>query len=240
MNSLQTLNLRLEYEYLIAFAIRILGAKMAARRKSSIVPRKQPRQSRSQSLVDAILQAAIRVLTREGARRFTTIRVAEEAGISIGSLYQYFPNKEAILFKLQTDEWSATGQSLGAILADATVPPPERLRKLVKVFFQSECEEASFRVALADAAPLYRDAPESKSHSSEHAKRFLKFVAEALPHADDRQRAFCADLIKTMISAIGEKISEQDRTAGNVEQFADAVGDMLCAHLRKLNGPSRR
>jgi AcrR family transcriptional regulator len=213
---------------------------MAPHRKSSIVPRKKPRQSRSQTLVDAILQAAIRVLTREGARRFTTIRVAEESGISIGSLYQYFPNKEAILFKLQTDEWSATGQSLEAIMADTAMPPPERLKRLVKVFFQSECEEAAFRVALADAAPMYRDAPESKTHSSEHAKRFLKFVTEALPHADNQQRAFCADLIKTMISAIGEKISEQERTAGNVEQVAAAVGDMLCAYLQKLNGASRR
>jgi AcrR family transcriptional regulator len=213
---------------------------MAPRRKTSIVPRKQPRQRRSQNLVDAILQAANRVLTREGARRFTTIRVAEKAGISIGSLYQYFPNKEAILFKLQTDEWTATGRLLESIMLDTDLTPLERLRKLVKVFFQSECEEASFRVALADAAPMYRNAPESKSHSSEHAQRFLSFVADALPHADKQQRAFCADLVRTTISAIGEKISEQERTAENVEQFADAVGEMLCAYLEKINRAVRR
>jgi AcrR family transcriptional regulator len=213
---------------------------MAARRKSSIVPRKQPRQSRSQNLVDAILQAAIRVLTREGARRFTTIRVAEQAGISIGSLYQYFPNKEAILFKLQTVEWSATGRLLEVIMADAAMAPPERLRKLVRVFFESEREEAPFRVALADAAPMYRDAPEAIQHKGEHSKQFLAFVAEALPNADKQQRAFCADLIMTTVGAIGEKISEQERSAGNIERFAAAVGDMLCAYLENINRAARR
>ncbi len=72
-------------------------------------PRRAPRQVRSAELVEAILEAAVRVLAREGARRFTTVRVAEEAGVSVGSLYQYFPNKEALLFRLQADEWKETG-----------------------------------------------------------------------------------------------------------------------------------
>lgn len=232
--------LGLEYEYLIAFAIRIPEAPMATRSISSIVPRKQPRQSRSQVLVDAILQAAIRVLTREGALRFTTIRVAEEAGISVGSLYQYFPNKEAILFKLQTNEWSANGQLLESIMADTTMSPLERLRKLVRVFFSSECEEAPFRVALADAAPLYRNAPEAAQHRNERTQQFLAFVAEALPNADRQQRAFCADLIKTTIGTIGKQISEQHRSAANIERFAAAVGDMLCDYLERINRAARR
>jgi len=44
-------------------------------------------------------------LAKEGAQRFTTARVAERAGVSVGSVYQYFPNNAAILFRLQTDEW---------------------------------------------------------------------------------------------------------------------------------------
>jgi AcrR family transcriptional regulator len=213
---------------------------MAARRKPSIAPRKHPRQSRSQTLVDAILQAAIRVLTREGARRFTTIRVADEAGISVGSLYQYFPNKEAILFKLQTDEWSATGRLLEAIMADTKMPALERLKKLVRVFFESECEEAPFRVALADAAPMYRDAPESVQHRNERTKQFLAFVAEILPNADKQQRVFCADLVKTTIAAVGKQISEQERPAANIERFATAVGEMLCGYLEDINRAARR
>ena len=70
-----------------------------------ISSRKQPKQARSAELVATILQAATQVLAQEGAGRFTTARVAEKAGVSVGSVYQYFPNKAAILFRLQSDEW---------------------------------------------------------------------------------------------------------------------------------------
>ena len=74
--------------------------------------RKEPKQARSTRLVEDVLQAAIQVLSREGARRFTSARVAETAGVSVGSLYQYFPNKESILFRLQLDEWRETAALL--------------------------------------------------------------------------------------------------------------------------------
>ncbi len=70
-----------------------------------ISSRKQSKQARSTELVATILEAAAQVLAGEGAQRFTTARVAEKAGVSIGSLYQYFPNKASILFRLQSDEW---------------------------------------------------------------------------------------------------------------------------------------
>jgi AcrR family transcriptional regulator len=92
--------------------------------------------------------------------------VAEEAGVSVGSLYQYFPNKEAIFFRLQTDEWDQTGAALDRILAKSDQPPLDRLRSMVRVFFQSEWAEASLRIALRDAVPLYRDAPECRSTKS--------------------------------------------------------------------------
>src|ERR1700761_4435131 len=105
-------------------------------------PRKLPSQARSTELVAAILQAAIRVLERDGAQKFTTIRVAETAGVSVGSLYQYFPNKQAILYRLQVEEWEKTGATIDAILGDVTRPPAERLRTMLRAFFRSECDEA--------------------------------------------------------------------------------------------------
>jgi AcrR family transcriptional regulator len=59
-------------------------------------PRKLPRQSRSKATFDAIVEATTQLLLREGYDRFTTARVASRAGVSIGSLYQYFPNKTAL------------------------------------------------------------------------------------------------------------------------------------------------
>ena len=140
---------------------------MARTKKPVVSARKKPSQTRSTQLVQAILQAAARVLVRDGAHRFTTARVAEAAGVSVGSLYQYFPNKEAILFGLQTDEWRQTMGQLRGILGDTHMPPLRRVRVAVRTFFQSECDEAAFRSALEEAAPLYREAPESRAHAQE-------------------------------------------------------------------------
>lgn len=60
-------------------------------------PRKQPRQARSRALVEAILDATERVLAHEGPDAASTTRIAEVAGVSVGSLYQYFPSREALL-----------------------------------------------------------------------------------------------------------------------------------------------
>jgi AcrR family transcriptional regulator len=62
--------------------------------------RRRPNQRRARQTVDAILEAAIRVLKREGFGAITTNRIAEVAGVSIGSVYQYFPDKRAIFVAL--------------------------------------------------------------------------------------------------------------------------------------------
>lgn len=65
---------------------------------TALKPRKTPRQARSEATVDAIFEATIQVLISEGVRRMTTTRVAERAGVSVGTMYQYFPHKEALLY----------------------------------------------------------------------------------------------------------------------------------------------
>jgi AcrR family transcriptional regulator len=65
-----------------------------------LTPRKTPRQSRSAATVDVILQAATRVLAEESLAGFNTNRIAEVAGVSVGSVYQYFPNKAALVARL--------------------------------------------------------------------------------------------------------------------------------------------
>lgn len=196
--------------------------------------RKEPRQARSTQLVADILEAAVRVLAREGAHRFTTARVAETAGISVGSLYQYFPNKEAILFRLQADEWQQTGGLLQAMLADRSMPPTDRLHAAVQAFFRSECEEASLRVALDDAAPLYRDAPETQAHRKAARQWFLQFMREALPAAAARERAIAAEVVMMSMSTVGKQVSEQGRPLAEVDRLAAAMGDMFAAYLDRL------
>lgn len=203
-----------------------------------IASRKQPKQARSTELVAAILEAATQVLATEGARRFTTARVAEKAGVSVGSLYQYFPNKAAILFRLQSDEWRQTTGLLRDILKDDTRPPPDRLRALVHAFVRSECEEAAMRVALHDAAPLYRDAPEAREAKESGTRAVQTFLREALPGTPEAARVLAGDLITTVLSQVGKAFSESPRDPAETATYADALADMLCAYLERLGRPA--
>ncbi|TAJ69944.1 MAG: TetR/AcrR family transcriptional regulator [Phenylobacterium sp.] len=207
---------------------------MSLRPTPEISSRKRPKQTRSAELVSAILEAAVQVLAQEGAQRFTTARVAEKAGVSVGSLYQYFPNKAAILFRLQSDEWRQTTDLLRRILEDTSRPPLVRLRALVHAFVQSECDEAAMRVALSDAAPLYRDAPEAQAARGSAGRAVEAFMRETLPAAAEPVRTLASDLIKNALSQLGKQFSETPRSPAEIESYADAMADMFCAYLDRL------
>ncbi|AKU20460.1 TetR family transcriptional regulator [Massilia sp. NR 4-1] len=207
---------------------------MTDHENAPISSRRKPKQARSTELVSAILEAAIQVLAKEGVRRFTTTRVAERAGVSIGSVYQYFPNKASILFRLQSDEWRETGAMLWDILGDTSQPPLERLRRMVHAFIQSECDEAAVRRALDDAAPLYRDAPEAKAAKAEGEENISLFMRELLPSVDEAARAIATDIITTTMSTVGKQFSETPRTAEEIETYAEAMNAMFRAYLKSL------
>lgn len=207
---------------------------MDARQNPRISSRKQPKQARSTELVAAVLEAAAQVLAKEGAQRFTTARVAEKAGVSIGSLYQYFPNKAAILFRLQSDEWRQTNELLSGILSDVRHAPLVRLRKLVHAFLRSECEEAGMRVALNDAAPLYRDAPEAREAKASGERTLQAFMREVLPKLPKAKRILVGEMISVTLSTVGKDFSECPRTIAEITAYANAMADMFCAYLIAL------
>lgn len=90
-----------------------------------LAPRKAPRQARSRKTRDAILRAAGTILAREGLRGLTTNHVARAAGISIGSLYQYYPNKQAIISALLTESRAAVLAGMEAAADGAEDAAPE-------------------------------------------------------------------------------------------------------------------
>ncbi|MEE7504108.1 TetR family transcriptional regulator [Methylobacterium mesophilicum] len=212
---------------------------MPDRPSLGISKRKQPRQARSSDLVAAVLEAAAQVLAEVGAARFTTARVAERAGVSIGSLYQYFPNKAAILFQLQSDEWRDTSALLAGILTDPDLAPGARLRAAVHAFVRSECAEAAMRRALDAAAPAYRDAPEAAEPQLAGSQAFRDFLRAARPAAPEADLRVAGEIIAMTLGEVGERISETVRTEADMMTFADALADMLCAYLDRFGSPGR-
>lgn len=95
-------------------------------------PRKQPSQQRSQQMVDNILEATARILVERGYAGTNTNIVAERAGVSVGSVYQYFPNKDALIAALHAqhgEEMHAMMRSV--ILSTHGLPLAERLARLI-------------------------------------------------------------------------------------------------------------
>lgn len=89
-----------------------------ARTRTPLEPRKQPRQQRSSQMVDRILEAALALTRENGATGPTTLAIARRAGLSVGSLYQYYPNKQAIILDLARN-WLALFPTLIAARAEA-------------------------------------------------------------------------------------------------------------------------
>jgi len=87
------------------------------KRHESHAARKGPKQQRSKVTVSAILEATVRVLEQEGTDAATTSRIAEVAGVSVGTLYQYFANRDAILDALQDREFDRASEMMSRILA---------------------------------------------------------------------------------------------------------------------------
>ena len=97
--------------------------------------RRVPRQARSQVLVDAILEATRLILDRDGFSALTTSRIAEVAGVSVGSLYRYFPNKQAVvtavLETFQNEEIEASSDEDAIVARLSSVPAAEAIRAIV-------------------------------------------------------------------------------------------------------------
>ncbi len=95
-------------------------------------PRKKPQQRRSQETVDAILDAAAHLFSERGFERTSTNAIAEEAGVSIGSCYQYFPNKLALLEALRERHIKGLWEVIGLACDEArTLPWPGALRHVI-------------------------------------------------------------------------------------------------------------
>lgn len=102
--------------------------------RNTIAPRKQPRQARAQASRNAILEATVRVLEREGLEAATTTRIAEVAGVSVGTLYQYFAHRDAILDALQDREFERALALMSDVLSRENLQsdPRDTVKRVVR------------------------------------------------------------------------------------------------------------
>ena len=124
-------------------------------RKRDLNPRKRPNQRRSKATVDAVLQAAANVLSKEGYEAATTNRVAKEAGVSVGSVYQYFPSREALVAELidrQADRM--LGMLTDQLSEVATAPLEDAIRTMIHALFDALAEDAPLNAVLLQSLPL--------------------------------------------------------------------------------------
>lgn len=123
-------------------------------RQVRTTPRKRPRQQRSKDTVDTILAATTRVLKQVGFDGLTTNAVAERAGVSIGSLYQYFPNKEALVLALidrHSEEMNAA--ILQELSRVALLPIAEAARAVIELTIRAHAIDPQLHRVLTEQVP---------------------------------------------------------------------------------------
>ena len=118
---------------------------------TGVSPRKQPIQERSRATVDAILQAAGQVLATHGFAAATTHRIAERAGCSVGTLYQYFRKKEAVFAELQRRELNTLVENLVVAREEMRESPLDAaIERLVDVLLGTFTKKPQVARALAE------------------------------------------------------------------------------------------
>jgi AcrR family transcriptional regulator len=170
-------------------------------------PRKLPRQARSKATVEAIITAAAQVLVEHGYEGATTARVAERAGVSIGSLYQYFPNKEALvaaLIELHADRIVEIIEH--ALNAPTTVTLRDGLRAMIRAGTDAHRLRPDLHKILNEQVPRVGQlAKVMDTHRRVAAaiERFLRAHAYEMPAG--RDLAIAAIVVETALEALVHK-----------------------------------
>lgn len=137
---------------------------MTSAAKTALKARKTPVQSRSRVTVDAIFEATIQVLLRQGMSTLTTTRVAERAGVSVGTMYQYFPNKQALVYALNERYLDTLATRIEATCAKMQgAPLAEMVEALIDTYWAAKTERAEVTRA------LYRSVAELDNDALLHA-----------------------------------------------------------------------
>lgn len=123
-------------------------------RRSTTKPRKSASQERSRATVAALVEATARILVSDGFDKASTNRIAEVAGVSVGSLYQYFPSKEALVVAVAERHRGEIMKVVGGALAEVmSLPVDDAVRRLVAVAIEAHRVDPKLHAVLAEQIP---------------------------------------------------------------------------------------
>jgi AcrR family transcriptional regulator len=195
-------------------------------------PRKQPRQVRAQLTRNRILTAAARVFAEHGYAGGTTNRIAERARISVGSLYQYYPNKDAILAELTIRHLDA---GLDALRLRGRTTLPHSLDEIIRVFVRavvdSHREDPRLLRVIFEQAPRSDELLEKISHNERLFVEYTRELLDTHPEAHVTDTETAARLVVTTVElVVHQLISAPDPI--DVHRFEDELVAMLTRYLK--------
>jgi AcrR family transcriptional regulator len=211
------------------------------RPQAVLEPRKSPVQARSAASVDAILDATLQVLLQVGKERLTTTKVALRAGVSVGTLYQYFPNKSSLLKAVLRRHLDKVLEAVERVCREQTGQPLEQMATaLITAFLEAKMKDAKTSVALyaissdVDGAKI---AQENGIRSNQAVAGMLRTASQPLTTDPE--------LVASMLQAVMVGVSRRLLESTAPEKQVGAVSQELIFLARTyLNassaGPSNR
>jgi len=206
---------------------------MRARRHHELRPRKRPSQARSRETVQAILEAAARIFAAHGYAAGTTNRIAEAAGVSVGSLYEYFPNKDALLVALMEAHVSE-GQALLEEAAEGVAGRRLRLRpavrQLVGAMIALHARDRALHRVLFEEAPLPPRVRRQLAHAEEQVAAHVAAYLRGHPEVTVPDPDLAATVVVQTVEALTHKLVVHGSEAALVAQ-ADELTALVVAYL---------
>lgn len=185
-------------------------------------PRKTAQQARSRATREAILEATARILEKRGRAALTTNGIASRAGVSIGSLYQYFPNKEAILATLIRDKRAELLEQMRDALAEAAAQPPERaIEALIRAGLMHQFSRPILALELEYLEPQLALEAETAALSEAMAQLVLTTIRRLCPAAGPAEARDVVAIVKGILNAAA--FAGEDGGAGLVARCRRAV-----------------
>ncbi|HEY8076453.1 MAG TPA: TetR/AcrR family transcriptional regulator [Labilithrix sp.] len=202
-------------------------------RRPATAPRKNASQERSKATVDALLAATARVLVKEGYDRASTNKIADAAGVSIGSLYQYFPTKEALVAAVIRRHMGEMMEVLRTSLVRvAAMPLTEAARELVRVFIEAHRIEPKLHRVLVEQIPRVGSLEEIES-IDEEAHALVKAYLEAHRHElHVRDLDMAAFVSVTCVEALTHMAVLRRPQLVSDDSFVEEVATLVVRYLR--------